>query len=306
MGSWNATCQISQLPILCGDKVRVIFLQKNSFSMDPPNELSLKGMNDHAKERCYSTDWWSPVTIPIRARYADYGQVDKIRKGHALDIFWEQLRKNLVPVPKGENEYHDIESHVGMDWDTMWSVAHEGRLRVRSVGVVPLVPVLVREDVWQMLAKERFEDFRVLSLDTVMDSFKEARKSIDAVVTDFDDPRSQLRLLFNLELEWIFQMGSFKNYRLTDAFIYLTQKKVPMTTKVWTDLAELVHIDSLMNRPLRKFWSPQSGAGSQDISFEFVGKFHRRLAEIAESAWEKYEEQYPSDEEDCEEEPVTP
>ena len=77
MGSWHATCNLSQLPITPGTKVRVLFLGRCPYSMDPGNEMQLSS-GDNSKERCYSTDFWYPRTIPIKAVYDDYGRVTGI------------------------------------------------------------------------------------------------------------------------------------------------------------------------------------------------------------------------------------
>ena len=173
MGSWHATCNISQLPITPGTKVRVLFLTRCPYSMDPGNNLQLTS-GDNSRERCYSTDFWHPRNIPIKAVYADYGQVDRIDETSlSYKIFWEQLKEDLMPVEQGENEYHDPPSYQNMSWEHMWDVATEGRLRVsgrhgqfsndysdeldadgnrkilKRPKALPVCAVLIREDVYQ-------------------------------------------------------------------------------------------------------------------------------------------------------------
>ena len=86
MGSWDNSCNISNLPITSGTPVRVLFLGKKIGAMDPltPNAL---GASYNACEGCDSTDFWYPRTVPLQAVYYDYGQVDKIEEGLSLKMF---------------------------------------------------------------------------------------------------------------------------------------------------------------------------------------------------------------------------
>lgn len=66
MGSWNATCHLSNLPICCGEKVVVIPVVKSH------TYESEKGYYNYYPNSCYT-----PLTPPIHsAQYADYGTID--------------------------------------------------------------------------------------------------------------------------------------------------------------------------------------------------------------------------------------
>lgn len=176
MGSWHATCNISQLPITPGEKVRVLFLSRCPYSMDASNDLAL-GEGGNGKEGCSSTDFWHPRMIPLKSTYDDYGRPGKLDETSlSYELFWDQLKADLVQTPQGENEYHDPASSSEMDWDQMWWVAQEGRLRVNGnyghksypdghIGpdgkmlegvpakprALPVCAVMIREDVYQAM-----------------------------------------------------------------------------------------------------------------------------------------------------------
>lgn len=180
MGSWNATCNISQLPIMPGDKVRVLFLARCPYSMDAPNELALGREGKNSCEGVESTSFWHPRTVPLKATYDDSGDVTNV-DGTSLSysLFEKQLREDLIDTPEGENQYHDpamSKSPEHMAWGHMWWVATEGRLRINGMyghftypdgyvgpdgkmreGVpskaraLPVCPVLIREDVYQAM-----------------------------------------------------------------------------------------------------------------------------------------------------------
>lgn len=80
MGSWNETCGVTNLPILQGEKVRLLML----------------GRRGRVSFGNYQDDYWSPLMIPVRGRYDDYGNISKVATGVAEDLSRSFLRKLLV------------------------------------------------------------------------------------------------------------------------------------------------------------------------------------------------------------------
>jgi hypothetical protein len=113
MGCWNATCGLTSLPIISGEEVYVFPI-----------------VESYRADFCYSTALYNPVIIPFRAKYNDYGGGEEC-SGVALDLIVEGIRKNLIELEVGENQYHDIAvKREGFDVDTFFEVVHEKRLRV--------------------------------------------------------------------------------------------------------------------------------------------------------------------------------
>jgi hypothetical protein len=65
MGCWNGTCMISRLPILAGERVKLIFLHS------PYGKASISGISSY----CYADGILSPAFLPISGRYNDYGGI---------------------------------------------------------------------------------------------------------------------------------------------------------------------------------------------------------------------------------------
>lgn len=135
MGSWNATCNISNLPICCGDKVRVLFLNKGPYSLDMPDNA--KEFNEYnSREGVYHNSFWIPRMVPFKAIYSDSGEVQGIEQSLITDYFWRQLETDLVPVDKGENQYHDpsmtLEHVKEKSFEQVFWASGEGRLRINS------------------------------------------------------------------------------------------------------------------------------------------------------------------------------
>lgn len=317
MGSFYVTCNISQLPITGGDPVRVLFLGKCPYSMDPRTEDAI-GEGNNSREGCYPTDFWYPRTVPLKARYYDYGQVDHVEEGLCQTLFWKQLKEDLWAVNQGPNPYHDPPSSIDMNWDRMWDVVTEGRLRLRREYVsretghkaVPVCAVMVREDVWQaMLAlpNPRMGDVREVVGDRVR--YKE-------VILDLTFYKNQLnkavkQVLANPLSEWdreyIKAHPARHSFRYSTAFreLFLDQSNPadalglefyleglieaiekeeftlnsPEIQDVLQRVAEMMHIKSLYTA-LRRTWHPGTGQGSQSAEFLAEAKFHHAMALI--------------------------
>lgn len=132
MGCWNKTCGLSNLHITAGNQVYVFALEQN------PHH-----------DRCYSTAFWRPVMLPFLSVYNDYGGGEDSHKN--IDYVLAGLKRNLVEMPQGENEYHDIPvTAEAMNEELFFEAVHEGRLKVadRPFGGERLVDfVMFRADI---------------------------------------------------------------------------------------------------------------------------------------------------------------
>lgn len=295
MGSFHTTCNISQLPITPGTPVRVLFLQRNQWSMDPTTEDAL-GQGNNSREGCYSTDWWRPWNAPLRAVYDDYGRVAQVEQGLGLEMFWAFLRANLYEVQAGSNEYHQPASYKEMDWDHMWWVAAEGRLRLKRSSnnhkAVPVCAVMIREDVWKaMLALssgtqiylEENNNLVHTSIAFYMEQLKNYLKTM--IESNSDDffrtyaARENIRDIFgcrdrlgdswSARLEFIVNQMKPGNITLED----------PDLVSLLQAIAELQHVKDLYET-LRRTWHPGSGMGSQSTNYIQSAHFHHAMAMV--------------------------
>ncbi len=290
MGSFHTTCNISQLPILPGDKVRVLFLLKSIYAIDPPNKMVL-GNGKNGREGTYSTDFWVPWNIPLKAVYDDYGRVQDVEEGPNLQLFHACLREALAEVPQGENPYHDPGTSIDMDWEQMWWVAQEGRLRLKLSAPhvdypdgVPLCVVMIREDVWQAMFKVQVNpDWFQKTAPSVASIGKEllelltARGNLDVfpfLVNEYGLNQAMRR----------FSLESSPLQRGLGTFLFKAKESFPVDSReiktVIRSAAELCYIGMLYN-DIRHTWHPGTGIGSQGVNFETTAHFHHLVSEVA-------------------------
>lgn len=135
MGSWNNTCGLTNLPIHSGEAVYVF----------PIKERDLSKYRSH----CYSTALYQPMIIPFTSKYNDYGGGED-SSGPSFDLFIEELRRELVELEVGENQYHDIAvKREGFGEEEFFNAIHENRLFVKGFGTTdrPVFFTMVRKDV---------------------------------------------------------------------------------------------------------------------------------------------------------------
>lgn len=120
MGSFNATCIISNLPIEAGTPVRYVNLVRSKFHPDG---------NDH---RCYVTGRWQLRGPAIRAQYNDYGSIEKIQEGLSTRVMFESLAREAVEKGVGNNQCHDVEVRPDMDRKAWLEALWEGRVYVQD------------------------------------------------------------------------------------------------------------------------------------------------------------------------------
>lgn len=132
MGCWNGTCGVSQLPIHCGDKVKLVLLKKSMYIED-----SVKGGGF-----CYSDGLFQPYSLPISGEYNDYGTIENIidpedkqfknlSKIIDPDVIFETFESLIEDISKGE--YFDL-SFVMIHEDLYYNMIAEGKKTIYGYG----------------------------------------------------------------------------------------------------------------------------------------------------------------------------
>ena len=128
MGSFNATCIVSNLQIEAGEPVRFLALTASKYHADG---------NDHI---CYVSGRWQLRCPPIRAQYNDYGTIEHLKKRLANRVFFESLSRDCVEKGVGDNQCHDVQVRKGMTHRQWLEALWEGRVYVtdhKSYGPMP-------------------------------------------------------------------------------------------------------------------------------------------------------------------------
>lgn len=301
MGSFNETCMVSGLPIGYGDEVRVVVIKKSPYK----------------ESGClvYPSDLWSPVSMPIRAKYDDYGNAYPIKEDETMAAFaLGLLNTALEPIEQGENQYHDIAVKSLDSWDILLNACHEGRLRFKnSYSGVPWSPatrVMIREDVWQSMLKQKFSGWWGKS--NLVQTLKDADEYFKHFV-NIDDTYPHSKLLARMQAEHGGKKGpgwSYNFYAEGYSFIiknvFLSRMEDKLTSGEWTledslfkqisqAFSELAFVQYQF-RYIGKMWTAMMTSG-QEYHWKECMTFHQNVAKIAEALVKEQEKQRKYEEE---------
>lgn len=116
MGSYNINCGISDLPVVEGEEVFVIPIQRcvEVVSGKVISRRCMEGNDvyiDHLG--CYADDWWKPFSSAFKAKYTGYGSfipndLEELEKGLYTRLNDDSGFNNIAVTEQGENEYHDL------------------------------------------------------------------------------------------------------------------------------------------------------------------------------------------------------
>ena len=117
MGSYNINCGISDLPIIEGEEVFVIPIQRcvDLVSGKVISKRCMEGGNVYIDNLgCDSDSWWKPFSSAFKAKYTGYGSfipndLEDLEKGLYASLNSDDSGfKNIAITSQGENRSHDL------------------------------------------------------------------------------------------------------------------------------------------------------------------------------------------------------
>lgn len=248
MGCWNATCGLSNLPIQQGDEI-LFFVLSNNFT-----EGELGGGFS------YATDRYVPVGLPVHGQYNDYGGIENITKnGHRMFEFLTTDRRfKFVPnegvtlVPEDAEELlNDMIERGESNYSLM----------------------MVRKDVLDGLKAQNVSNFPEYARQFATFTTAYAEE-IERTKTEHGD--EYMPLLHNTFAEMTLQKSlgyanmfanNLQSYEIPSLKQFIRLAHTSPHDDVPEGVIDVLYVTELLSA-LRKFWTPQSGAGSQDNSHD--------------------------------------
>lgn len=313
MGCWNGSCAMTGLPVHHGDPVRVFLLVEREF---------------HGSH-CYNDAYWAPMHYHFKGEYNDYGAVEECT-GEMIPFILDIIKRNLVEMEQGDNEYHDIPVKADeMDLELLFEADHEHRLKLKSPyrgfggkTEFSVSHIIIHEYVFQQML-DRFQldtwnNGEIKYADIVAEGMKyiesqkgQAKPIEEKLVTMFIDAGKtreeaieMCHILQDMKSETVFN----SNYNLIGMVQGAPQ--YGSYTKPLYDLSQAVNAGEYEHAAVlveqiaaaiimyaymahsRRMWTPMSGAGSQDSSTTA----HTLMADITKEMAHKVDHRW--DEED--------
>ena len=125
MGSFASTCAVSNLPIEWGDPVRWLLVSRR-----------------HTRNSVNIDSCWEVRTLPLRAKYNDYGSIEEFDDpgNHVINSILEGLNIDLYEQGTGDNTVHDVAVRKGMSFEALLDALYEKRVLVHEREFEP-VPI---------------------------------------------------------------------------------------------------------------------------------------------------------------------
>ncbi len=314
MGCFNGTCQISQLPIHSGEKVRFLLLTKNPYTMDSYRRDGETFNPRAGTEGVYSGDFWYPELVPIRASYDDYGSVEDVDTECLNWQYWKYfLDQRIVEREKGDGSCWDYSVKKGMDLDKLLIALQNGCLLLRDDYYrqdmqLPVSQTMIREDVYQSMLGIKIQDDlnlckpgKIGEPHTPETIFNHGMELFNSKEMDkgFLVPASKNHkeiLVFsdeyNFDNKFITGLRSqegargIKPYRgwIVENIQSVTKEKA---TDLIRDISDFQYIQSMVSF-LRKTWHPGTGCGSQSSNLKMVNQHSKSVAKIASELYKKH------------------
>lgn len=104
MGSYNGTCMLSHLPIMSGDKIKLVILHYGYSKITPSGGY------------CYSNGIFTPAYLPISGEYNDYGMIENIVDDFSSRLILLHLKQRYkkIKTDKQHNDFTLIEFLEGI------------------------------------------------------------------------------------------------------------------------------------------------------------------------------------------------
>lgn len=137
MGCWNGTCMISNLPIISGEKIKLVLLQSGY----NPNVIGHSGY-------VYSNEVLAPAFLPISGEYNDYGGIENIIEDWNYKIVDKYLKTKFGKIL-------EIDGDVNDDWELIDFIdgieRGEPKYKVNEdFTKCNLSSVMIRQDIWDV------------------------------------------------------------------------------------------------------------------------------------------------------------
>lgn len=286
MGCWNETCGISQLPILGGDKVKLVVLVGGNSDF-----ISGSGTS-------YINEIWSPISIPISGEYNEYGSLteDSIVEDEASAMLFDSIKRYWTQSTHEEWLSYVNNNNENPDLNLFEAIKYIERGKVTCKGYKgneeKLGLFFILEDVYNACISYNpvVADFYKNEYyyrhyhEAITNDIHRFYDSLQEVKNSYSDPTDLMVNTMLAESKYITRRST--TYDFKDKIIDLIKNNVTKEDPKFKKLVSMI-IDycSLVNSMslARKMWQPQTGKGSQNDAldvYKLINKSMNKLMSI--------------------------
>jgi hypothetical protein len=288
--SWHETCGISNLPIRYDSEARLVVLIKK-------NELNTSISGGF----CYPVDSWTPICLPIKGKYNDFGSLEDFKE----DLNTKFLKENLNESSINDVFYTLKEFSFPKNLISMLQLLERGYLQSKDFFGIEchLGQMLIREDIYQAILKfplpqdvywyDTDINFQKIEAEKYLKKCleigkkirtRESKSSLEDVLSWKDKLKNDNDFLKHSDSSRVPPqcIWKYKCYIEQITSTECVNSTIEDLKQLLHGMVELLHVNEFMVR-VRKHWTPQCGKGSQNSDNEE----YRFLAEEILSALDR-------------------
>lgn len=279
MGCWNGTDVMTNLPIMSGDKVKLIIIVKNA------------GIGEGLNGACYTTDVCDVVSLPISGEYDDYGCIENIEENANTEAILKHFTGNGLV-----NKDKEIVSTTYTNIEDLIKGIERGKVYIHdtfSGEDKKVMFSLVLKDIWDSViehmqketsyfysgAEDSKEQTYQNAYQKRINEFFDGKKKYHELLKkakECKDDEERQAILLDASIASMSDVSS-RHPIFGNGFRFIKyQNEDPKGYDTFKELFyEMAIFECAMNQS-RRAWLPPNSAGSQSEEFSL----HKRISEI--------------------------
>lgn len=239
MGCWNGTCGVTNTPIHDGEHAKLVLLHTKTF---------IKGSG-----ACHTNEMYEPISFALSGIYDGYGSIELDDNDELNHLVYEMVCQRLGNIVTANNNIQDAQSLiesvcVGHVENVSFMLVHSNvwdSLTVKAGSYVPSY-IYIQKNESSMSYRELLVDGYNTYIEPCPTAAKFDLYMPQTNVHTYFSDNACSKLMCNVK-----DLSSYSSGLLENAAV------------------DLCLFDNVLTRT-RKFWSPQSGQGSQESDYELL------------------------------------
>lgn len=235
MGCWNGTCLLSNLPIYAGDEVVFFTLKRRRAKIDAAED-----------GHCYVDDFYEPLIYPVVGEYDDYGCIENVKEDFSLiEDYFKDVKLTQNKWDKDNDVFRNIErgNYKGYSFALAHKDIYDSLTECAGS----------REEWWS--GGKNVKDFVIQNIEEKYKEHLSNKEHWEKLEGTTDLPAYLIRTTHDVVC----------GKRSDNHFI---AKYFETRDEALRDKLVEMHLMHCVMSSCRKFWFPQTGAGSQDSETE--------------------------------------
>jgi hypothetical protein len=280
MGSWYGTCGVTQLPLVGEDIVCLPIVQcKTTYS---------------GSDFCYNNEVWEPCGIPMFGTYDDYGRIALDPGQDQVHLFNAGMLGQSLVDYEGDSRIEAVDKDFIMGLEEWQEAIHEEHLHVQSHGYVDMKQIkkavgrmFILKRVWDTLVNEYpAPNYRGVTNDKAL-YLAEIEKQVTSVANPYGSSFGSYSIISGVRSgrhdAMVLSLAEHHRGTMVDG---VTDPAVEM---LMDQFAEYFVFNSAME-VMRKHYSPQCGAGSQDRDYKAYLLMMKAMIQVMKENDDRYGE----------------